>query len=122
MDIRETKLTEKELHCLARIIQTEEARNDVKCLYCRYAFECRKEFMQNKRAPYMPLLKKIEQITGVSLFMSPGTRQRKLLAGSWIENCPDLLEHFTSMSFEEQLDNLRSPDILRYEDNCTVQR
>ena len=113
MDIGEAKLTEKELHCLARIIQTEEAGD---------AFECKKEFMQNKRVPYMPLLKKIEQITGVDLFMSPGSRQRKLLAGSWIENCPDLLEHFTSMSFEEQLDSLKSPDILQYEDNCTVQR
>lgn len=115
MDIKKTGLTEKDLHCLARIIQSEESGHDAKCLYCRYAFECRKEIMQNKVVPHMPVLKKIGRTTGVNIFMSPETRQKEMLAGSWIENCPELLERFNGMSFEEQLELLRSPDILKYE-------
>ncbi len=109
------ELTEKELHCLARIIQSEESAYDAKCLYCKYAFKCKEEFSQSKKAPFMPALKKIEQITGVNIFMSPETRQKEMLSGSWIENYPDLLERFMGMSSEEQLGLLRSPDILKYE-------
>ncbi len=107
-------LTEKDLHCLARIIQSEESAYDAKCLYCKYAFECKEEFMQNKKAPYMPVIKKIEKITGVNIFMSQETVQREILAGSWLENYPDILERFTGMSFQEQLELLGSPDTLKY--------
>ena len=83
--MKQTELTEKDLHCLARIIQSEESMHSVKCLYCRYAIECKEDLMQNKKLPYMPVLKKLEQITGVNIFMSQKTIQKEILAGSWIE-------------------------------------
>ncbi len=110
------ELTEKELHCLARIIQAEESSYDAKCLYCKYAFECKREFERNGKVPFKPILKKIEQITGVNIFMSSETRTKEILSGSWIEDYPDLLECFRGMSsFEEQLEMLKSSDILKYE-------
>ena len=113
--MEKVELTEKELHCLARIIQSGESAYDTKCLYCRYALECMKEFYQNHKAPFMSVLKKIERITGVNIFMNQETRQKEILAGSWIENCPELLERFNGMSIHEQVVFLKSHDCLKYE-------
>lgn len=113
--MEKVELTEKDLHCLARIIQSEESAYDAKCLYCKYALDCKEEFMQNKKAPYMSALKKLGQITGVNVLMNQENIQKEILAGSWIENHPDLLERFMDMSFTEQLWILRSHDILKYE-------
>lgn len=114
MDLKQIELTEKDLHCLARIIQSEELAYDTKCLYCRYAFECKEYVMQNKKLPYMPVLKKIEHITGVNIFMNQETMQKEILAGSWIENCPELLKRFNGMSIHEQVVFLKSHDCLKY--------
>lgn len=115
MDMKKVEFTEKELHCLARIIQSEKSVHDKECLYCRYAFECMEEFFQNKKAPFMPVLKKIERITGVNIFMNQETRQKEILASSWIESCPELLERFNGMSLHEQVVFLKSHDCLKYE-------
>lgn len=114
MDLKQIELTEKDLHCLARIIQSEESMHSVKCLYCRYAIECKEDFTQNKKLPYMPVLKKLEQITGVNIFMSQKTIQKEILAGSWIEKNPELLKLFSGMTFAEQICLLKSRDILKY--------
>ena len=102
MDMEKIEFTEKDLHCLARLMQSEESVTNVKCLYCRYAIECKEDFMQNKKLPYMPVLIKLEQITGVNIFMSQESIQKEILAGSWIEKNP------------EQICFLRSHDIQKY--------
>ncbi|MDE7313580.1 MAG: hypothetical protein K2N87_18485 [Eubacterium sp.] len=71
-------------------------------------------FNQNKKAPFMPVLKKIEHITGVNIFMNRETMQKEILASSWIESCPELLERFNGMSLHEQVVFLKSHDILKY--------
>ena len=108
------ELTEKEMHCIARLIQSGAVEDDVKCLYCRYAFECSEEYLQDKKLLFTSLIKKIEQGTGVNIFVDSETVHKEILAGSWIESRPELLERFTSMTFEEQLDSLKNPDILYY--------
>ncbi len=114
MDMEKIEFTEKDLHCLARLMQSEESVTNVKCLYCRYAIECKEDFMQNKKLPYMPVLIKLEQITGVNIFMSQESIQKEILAGSWIEKNPELLKLFSSKSFAEQICFLRSHDIQKY--------
>lgn len=94
IDRKQIELTEKDLHCLARLMQSEESITNVKCLYCRYAIECKEDFMQNKKLQHMTVLKKLEQITGVNIFMNQKTIQKEILAGSWIEKNPELLKLF----------------------------
>lgn len=41
------------------------------------------------------------ELTRVDILLhNPETQQKDILAGSWIENCPELLDQFTNMSFE----------------------
>lgn len=107
-------LDEKELHCLARIIQSQELGESTECLYCKYAFECREEFEKQKAAQNIELLKRIKSITGVEVFLCQEDVQSQLLLGSWMEKYPELMGQLTKLSFKEQLDILRNPDILKY--------
>lgn len=115
----EHQLTEKDLHCMARALQSENLGNDIKCLYCKYAFQCCEEFDATKKAPFLGMWDRLGKITGVKIRLcDPEDSPGDLLAGSWIESCPELSEQFTGLSFEEQLDILHSPDILQYRDKC----
>lgn len=114
--------TDKDFHCLARKIQSDLLDMGVDCLYCKYAVECSKDFKE-KRFYYREVVMDkvtslLQEKTGV--FVSHSNRKlvaKKLLDGSWIEKCPNLMGLFTSKSFEEQLDILGSQDILQYVDN-----
>lgn len=108
---------DKVLHCLARIIQdgiTDEG--GVKCLYCKYAHECRERFISTRKILFMEIIDELEKRTSVSIYLSQEYKQRELLRGSWLEKYPDLLEKFKGMTFEEQKHALENEDVLKYSD------
>lgn len=116
------QLTDKDLHCIARLLQSEYVGDGVQCLYCKYAFQCRETFFTTHEVPYQEVLKKLKSKTGVDIsLVNPRTIQKDILDGSWIEKCSELLKKFTSSSFEEQQDILLNPDILRYKDSYNVE-
>lgn len=77
---------EKELHCLSRTLQAFQleaehvVEGEMQCMYCKYSFECRDEFFKRHKAPYMTLLKKLERITGVDVYLSEETMHRDILS------------------------------------------
>ena len=116
------QLTDKDFHCIARLLQSKCIGDSVQCLYCKYAFRCREKFFTAHEVPYREVLKKLKNKTGVDVFLAnPRTMQKDILDGSWIVKCPELLQKFTSISFEEQQDILLNPDILRYKDSYNVE-
>lgn len=118
MNINETlaKMPDKILHCLARTLQDEISGDCVKCLYCKYAFECLEEFKSGKYL-FIDISNILERQTGVKIFLNPKQKPKEILRGSWIKNHPDLLKEFTTKSFEEQQGILKDPRTLRYKDN-----
>lgn len=117
--MEKTILSDKNLHCIARMLQNIWSERDTHCLYCKYAFQCLEQHNTTKKIPFFETLEKLQGITGVKICLSsPGTMQKDILAGSWIEKSAELLNHFTGMSFEEQLGSLQNPDILKYKDSC----
>ena len=108
------KLPDKILHCLARSIQEIECESNkaVKCLYCKYAPECGKEFQGLHDMLFVKLIKELEECTSVDIFQH-STKQPDFLKGSWAEKYPDVFKMLTNKSFEEQLDSLRDSDILQ---------
>lgn len=111
---KEMTLSEKEQHCMARVIQFGLLGDNSHCLYCRYAFECDREFADTKQILFHQLLKKLGKSAGIEIFTDEEGASRSILAGSWIEKRPELWKEFTGMSFEEQIRRLRDPDILKY--------
>lgn len=105
---------DKVLHCISRILQEGIAEGEVKCLYCKYAPECREEFEKNGQVLFVDIVQELERKTSIAIMLNPENKQKELLRGSWIKEYPELLKKFTNMSFDEQLDNLHNPDILTY--------
>lgn len=101
---------DKILHCLARIIQDEYTGEAVKCLYCIYAKECAEEYKTSKQLFFSDVILELQKRTSVKIFLD---KKVELLEGSWIEQNEEMLKKFTNMSFEEQLDSLLNPNILR---------
>ena len=110
------KVPDKILHCLARTIQTESVGTHTKCLYCKYAPECAKEFHDSERLLSNDILNELVACTSVKIFMSEENKAEDMLKGSWAEKYPDVLNMLTSKSFDEQLDILMNKDILKYLD------
>ena len=111
---------DKVLHCIARMIQEGMSEDTTKCLYCKHAPECRCEFETTGNVLFIDILRELKEKTSVDITLEPETMQKNILHGSWLEDYPELLRQFTNMSFEEQLDNLRHPDILNHLHNPTV--
>lgn len=111
------KISDKTLHCLARIIQDESNGTNAKCLYCKYAVECSEEWEKTKKVFFMELLQELETSTSVNILANPKAGTVDFIEGSWMEKYPDVLEMLTSKSFEEQQDILMDPDILQYLDS-----
>ena len=96
MNINEAlaEMPDKILHCLARTLQDEISGDCVKCLYCKYAFECLEEFKSDKYL-FIDILNILERQTGVKIFIDPEKRAKEILRSSWLESYPDLLKKFT---------------------------
>lgn len=106
---------EKELHCIARLIQSRELGEYTECLYCKYAFECMEEYAKQKKVHSIELREKIKSITGVEIILCQEDVQSEILLGSWIEKYPELKERLINISLKEQLKVLQAQDILKYE-------
>ena len=111
---------DKVLHCISRIIQEGMSGHTTKCLYCKYAPECRHEFETTGNVLFIDILRELREKTSVDIALEPETMQKNILHGSWLEDYPELLREFTNMSFDEQPDNLRHPDILNHLHNLIV--
>lgn len=109
-------MPDKILHCLARTLQDEIIGDCVKCLYCKYAPECRNEII-NGTPLFVRLLRLLYKFTSVKIELNQETKAEDIVKGSWIEKYPDVLKELTNKSFDEQQDILRDSDILRYMDN-----
>lgn len=125
------ELTDKDIHCLARHLQGTfiDDEDFSPCHYCKYSISCA-EHSANRfkdtgkvRVYYYAdeLIPKLESMTGLTVFRfrKPST---DCLAGSWLEEYPDLMKLFTKLSFAERLDILRNEDILDYTHNPTSDR
>lgn len=117
------QLTDRDLHCIARHLQNMHIKRDVECRYCKYAFQCSEKIRDFSGFPFIETAKKVKEITGVNIRMYDTESWHKdILAGSWIEECPELLKQFSNISLEEQGKILNSPDIFRYKDRCSTEK
>lgn len=89
----------------------------MKYLYFKYAIECCHDFANDTHVHFIDMLEKIQQKTGVELIRNKYNSKYPInyLVVPWIEQIPNLICKFTNIFFEEQLDILKNPDILRYE-------
>lgn len=111
------KLSDKFLHCLGRTIQDEYIGDNVKCLYCKYAIECAKEFQKTKKLLWIDIAHELETCTSVKIFLNHKTKTTDILKGSWLEGFPEMLNELTGKSLKEQMYILRSSRIKKYLDN-----
>lgn len=61
----------------------------------------------------MEIVHGLEKATGVGIFMTPGTSGEEILAGSWMEDYPELMEKLKCLSIEEQWGIILGSDILK---------
>ena len=113
------EFTDKDLHCMARVLQSHIRGDDVECMYCKYANECGDEFMKTgKLHRYEVMPEKLQKLTGVHVWDINMTNQPKsILKASWIEEHPDLMDKLSKLSLKEQQDILGDPDTPRDEHN-----
>lgn len=117
------QLTDQDLHCIARHLQNTFVERDSECRYCKYAFLCSEKMHNIKEFPFFKTVRKVEEITGVKIRVHDfASWHKNILAGSWIERCPELLEKFSNLSLKEQEKILSSPDIFSYKDACSVDK
>ena len=115
MSDNKVTLTDKDLHCIARLLQSECMDESVQCLYCKYALQCAKKII--KDYPFDESLKKLVGITGVNIHMLFRDKMRKdILEGSWIEKYPKLFKKLSDMPLTEQIKILQNLDILEYKE------
>ena len=78
---KSAQLTDRDLHCVARLLQSEYAEDSVQCLYCKYVFQCREMFLETHEIPYLVVLEKLKGITGVNVHLvNPRGIQKNILA------------------------------------------
>lgn len=69
MNTTKEELTEKDIHCIARIIQSSVFAHGwifCGCQFCKYWEECEKT-LKNGRLHYDVIMKKLQQITGLDM-------------------------------------------------------
>ena len=75
--MEKTILSDKDLHCIARMLQDMWSERDTRCLYCKYAFQCLEQHNTTQKIPFFETLEKLQGITGVKICLSsPGTMQK----------------------------------------------
>ncbi len=113
------ELTDKDLHCIARLFQHRIFSDKAKeCLYCKYALECNERAEKERKWYWVhDLSEKLEKMTGVKMRLRYNRAHKDVLAGSWLEAYPELLEAFGGMSVERQESALKKTEILAYARN-----
>ena len=111
------QLTDKDLHCIARTVQTRVLTGDcVGCKYCKYAFECA-EPVNGKLRPYFlfGLSEKLETLTGVKVhFIDIRNASRHYTSGSWMEEYPEFKNTFINLPPDSQEGILANKGIFEY--------
>ena len=82
----ENVLTEKDLHCLARILQGSNYMDgDIFgcCKYCLYQEECNKDVKEGKLYFTQVVTQKLQDVTGVYLGINTHNIKEKLLINSF---------------------------------------
>nr|DAM38346.1 MAG TPA: Cas system-associated protein [Caudoviricetes sp.] len=77
--MEKTELTEKDIYCIARIVQSSvfaEGWIFYGCQYCRYKNECEKCF-ENEKMHYDVIMKKLQQITGLDMGLNASNLSEK---------------------------------------------
>ena len=79
--MEKTELTEKDIYCIARIIQSSVFANGwifYGCQYCKYWKECEKSFEnENGKMHYDMIKKKLQQITGLDMEINASNLKEK---------------------------------------------
>ena len=79
--MEKTELTEKDIYCIARIVQSSvfaEGWIFYGCQYCRYKNECEKCFeKENGKMHYDVIMKKLQQITGLDMGLNASNLSEK---------------------------------------------
>lgn len=79
--MEKTELTEKDIYCIARIVQSSVFAEDwifYGCQYCRYKNECEKCFEnENGKMHYDVIMKKLQQITGLDMGLNASNLSEK---------------------------------------------
>ena len=79
--MEKTELTEKDIYCIARIVQSSvfaEGWIFYGCQYCRYKNECEKCFEnENGKMHYDVFMKKLQQITGLDMGLNASNLSEK---------------------------------------------
>ena len=100
-------ISDKTLHCLARMFQDMGRGACDRCLYCKYAMECSEEFLKDRYLLSSELEHELSLKTGVVIDPYDDKKlNEELLKGSWMEEYPELLETFRTMSYERQQEKL----------------
>lgn len=79
-------LSEKDLHCMARILQSYLYTNDDMfgcCRYCLYQDECNRKAREGKTYFTEAVTEKLQEITGVYLGINTHNLESKLLINSF---------------------------------------
>lgn len=75
------ELTEKDIYCIARIIQSSVFTGGwifYGCQYCRYKNECEKSFEnENGKMHYDVIMNKLQQITGLDMGLNASNLPEK---------------------------------------------
>lgn len=108
-------LEPKDLHCIARVLQSNifaEGERFFCCRdYCRYREECAREFKENKALHFTRVVRpKLQEITGVYLGMDACNIEEKfLLSSELINNKPENRQGDNlQMDSQQNLDKLSS--------------
>lgn len=79
--MEKTELTEKDIYCIARIIQSSVFAGGwifYGCQYCKYWKECEKSFEnENWKMHYDVIMKKLQQITGLDMGLNASNLSEK---------------------------------------------
>lgn len=111
-------LSDKKVHCIARLLQERIYKTPAACLYCKYAVECSKRYREVGELQRDDLLQEIIFRTGVPVQIpieGPEEPSKALLKSSWVQKYPVLLHELENMSFKEQifrLQNINPDEIL----------
>lgn len=110
------KLTEKDLHCIARLIQNlfqspeqktiQTSREFYGCMYCKFALECQTP----KTANFSKVLKKLRELTGVMVSTYQCEPERlgyTFLPASYYLEHPEYLHYLKSIHTDEMVKKIK---------------
>lgn len=135
LNVKEYKFNDKELYCIARVLQRLEFPADEKaelsntgpgyCWYCKYFDDCSKELEEKGKKPfYYGVRDKLQKITGVKLFeLFSRPREEICLINSFQKECAnDYIKRYHKLktnigekAFNKRLEVMKAECPIEYE-------